>query len=236
MSILKKSWLIYIVCLHVLVAIILFKSNFIEIVENKLGFSQNHEISEYYNEITNYHKRLDASIPSNATIFIGDSITQGLATSAVSDLSVNYGIGSDTTLGVLQRLPMYKSINTAKAVVIAIAVNDLPIRNNDKIIYNYKKILDYIPQSTKVVVSAVLPIDEKIRSFSSSNKRISKLNASLKKLTVNYDNVVFIDSSSLLQDNDSNLKNEFHTGDGIHLSTAGYKIWINQLKEALKSK
>ena len=59
---------------------------------------------------------MDGLIPEGATIFIGDSITQGLATSAVSNQSVNYGIGSDTTLGVLKRLPYYNSMNSAKAV------------------------------------------------------------------------------------------------------------------------
>ena len=40
---------------------------------------------------------MDSLVPVGATVFIGDSITQGLATSAVVPLSVNYGIGGDTT-------------------------------------------------------------------------------------------------------------------------------------------
>jgi len=170
----------------------------------------------------------------NAITDIGDSITQSLATSAVSELSVNYGIGSDTTLGVLNRLPIYESINSTKAVVIAIGVNDLARRNNDSIIHNYEEILDYIPKNTKILVSAILPIDERVQSKKSSNERISKLNSSLKKLTEKYENVVFVDSSNWLKGDDDNLKTEFHSGDGVHLSTAGYKIWISQLRVSLK--
>lgn len=234
MNTLRKTWVTYVVFLHILLAMVLFKSNFIEKVERKLELYKSPELSEYYNEITAYHKRMDGSVPRGATIFIGDSITQSLATSAVSELSVNYGIGSDTTLGVLNRLPIYESINSTKAVVIAIGVNDLARRNNDSIIHNYEEILDYIPKNTKILVSAILPIDERVQSKKSSNERISKLNSSLKKLTEKYENVVFVDSSNWLKGDDDNLKTEFHSGDGVHLSTAGYKIWISQLRVSLK--
>ena len=164
MDTLRKTWVTYVVFLHILLAMVLFKSNFIEKVERKLELYKSPELSEYYNEITAYHERMDGSVPRGATIFIGDSITQSLATSAVSELSVNYGIGSDTTLGVLNRLPIYESIHSIKAVVIAIGVNDLARRNNDSIIHNYEEILDYIPKNTKILVSAILPIDERVQS------------------------------------------------------------------------
>ena len=237
MNTLRKIWVTYVLFLHILLAIVLLKSNFIEKVERKLELYKSPELSEYYNEITAYHKRIDGAVPRGAAIFIGDSITQSLATSAVSELSVNYGIGSDTTLGVLNRLPIYESINSInsiKAVVIAIGVNDLARRNNDSIIDNYEDILDYIPKNTKILVSAILPIDERVQSKKSSNERISKLTSSLKKLTENYENVVFVDSSNWLKGDDDNLKTEFHSGDGVHLSTAGYEIWISQLRAPLK--
>lgn len=234
MNDLRKPWVIYVVFLHILLAMVLFKSNFIEKVERKLELYQSPELSEYYNEITAYHERMDGSVPRGATIFIGDSITQSLATSAVSELSVNYGIGSDTTLGVLNRLPIYESIKSTKAVVIAIGVNDLARRDNDRIIHNYEEILDYMPKKAKVLVSAILPIDERVQSKKSYNERISKLNSSLKKLAENYENIVFVDSSNSLKGDDDNLKTEFHSGDGVHLNTAGYEIWISQLRASLQ--
>ena len=56
-----------------------------------------------------YHSRMDGSIPDNSILFIGDSITQSLCVSAVADNSVNLGIGGDTTLDVINRLPKYKN-------------------------------------------------------------------------------------------------------------------------------
>ncbi|MBL4763899.1 MAG: hypothetical protein JKX67_01245 [Colwellia sp.] len=230
----KKIWLIYVTILHLFIGVVLLKSNFIEKVSAKNGLYQQPEISNYYNLITSYHKRMDGSIPMGATIFIGDSITQGLAVSAVSPLSVNYGIGSDTTLGVLERLPMYKSIDSAKSIVIAIGVNDLKRRGNNEILYNYKKILEYIPHDKNIVISAILPVDENVQSVKVSNERIFNLNLELHELTRNYNNVVFVNSRSLLQNTDRNLKDNFHIGDGVHLSTDGYEVWINQIKSALK--
>ncbi len=234
MSRFKKLFSVYIIGLHVLFAVVLLKSDIIEKVQRKLGVYQKPELSTYYYDITSYHERLDGSLPEGVTLFIGDSITQGLATAAIADLSVNYGIGSDTTVGVLERLPKYKSINKAKAVVLAIGVNDLKRRDVDTTVDNYQKMLKLIPKDMPVVVSAVLPVDERVYT-QNSNATIKQLNLKLKTLAASMSNIVYIDSTELLQASDGNLKADFHTGDGIHLNTAGYKIWIAQLRQALKS-
>lgn len=235
MSDFRKVWGIYIICLHIFCVAILLESDCIERVGVRLGLYQQPEISSYYNTITTYHKRMDGSIPEGATLFIGDSITQSLATSAVSDLSVNYGIGADTTIGVLNRLPLYKSISTAKAVVIAIGVNDLKRRDNSDIVGNFKKVLDFIPRDKTIVVSAILPVDERVEAVNASNDRIIKLNLEIRELAKYYKNVAFVNSRDLLQESDGNLKKEFHIGDGVHLSMSGYQVWINQLRNALNT-
>jgi len=176
---------------------------------------------------------MDGHIPPGATIFIGDSITQSLVTSAITNLSVNYGIGSDTTLGVLKRIEMYQSINRAKGVVIAVGINDLPLRDNVDIISNYEKILHFLPKELPIVVSAILPVDESITSLDLMNSRISELNQSLSDLASKYRNVEFLNAGSFLQGSDLNLKSEFHVGDGIHLNSLGYNLWIEQLRITL---
>ncbi|KXO09164.1 N-Acetylneuraminate cytidylyltransferase [Moritella sp. JT01] len=229
----NKVWCGYVVGLHIIIAVILVKSDFIELVGRKIGVYQPTEISDYYNIITTYHKRMDGSVPEGATIFIGDSITQGLATAAISEYSVNYGIGFDTTVGVINRLPFYKSVTTAKSIVIAIGVNDLKRRENSRIVKNYQKILNFIPKDKKIILSAVLPVDERVSSVKVSNKRILQLNSALKKMSTNYVNVIFINSSNMLQEPNGNLKSTFHTGDGVHLNTDGYRVWISLLRKAL---
>ncbi|MDY0363066.1 MAG: GDSL-type esterase/lipase family protein [Desulforegulaceae bacterium] len=221
--------------LHVLLVLVLAKSDFIEKVGYKLGVSTTPELSSYYDRITTYHFRMDGNVPDGATLFIGDSITQGLATSAIANPSVNYGIGSDTTLGVLNRIRKYDSLNRADAVVLAIGLNDLSRRSDEKIVTNYKKILDSISEEIPVVVSAILPVDERVQRVNSENKRISKVNKLLRDLSLKYDNVTFSDAGVSLRDSDNNLKSDFHVGDGVHLSSAGYQVWIRELRRALNN-
>lgn len=236
MRVMRKMGGIYIFLLHILLVLMLVKSDFIDKVGYRLGVYNSPELSAYYDRITTYHSRMDGNVPKGATLFIGDSITQGLATSAITKLSVNYGIGSDTTLGVLNRIKVYKSINRAKAIVIAIGVNDLNKRGDEKIVSNFKNIFDLLPSDMPIILSAVLPVDEKVQSMRTKNIRISRLNELLLSLSDRYNNVVFMNAGSLLQGSDENLKSDLHVGDGVHLNTAGYKIWIEQIKTALNNR
>ncbi len=68
--------------------------------------------------------------PDKSVVFVGDSLTQSLYVDAVARPSVNYGIGGDTTVGVLGRLPEYRSILCASAVVMAIGVVYMKFRDN----------------------------------------------------------------------------------------------------------
>ncbi len=235
----KKSWAVYIILLHLFCLVVLLKSNFVAKVGRTIGLSQQPEISSYYKQTVSFHKKMDGSIPEGATIFIGDSITEALATSAVAEVSVNYGIGSDTTYGVLRRLPLYSSLARAKCIVIAVGVNDLTRRGDNDIIKNYQQILNSIASDKSVVVSAVLPVDERVKQIQLkvelNNKRITQLNNKLENLCGTYRNVIFVNPGQELQSSDSNLKTRYHVGDGIHLSTAGYRIWIDKLRNVLDS-
>lgn len=118
----------YLLTVHALLIIVLLKSDFIDLVQNKLETCnhsvQSSELTPHYHRMLEYHKRMDGNVLTGSVIFFGDSITQGLCVSAVASHSVNYGIGSDTTFGVLERLKYYRSINRADVVVISIGVND----------------------------------------------------------------------------------------------------------------
>jgi len=229
-----KTFYIYLILLHFALATVVIKSNFIPQLESKLGVTKPPEFNEYFKETLIYQQRMDASIPDNAVIFIGDSITQSLAVSAVAPISVNYGIGSDTTVGVLKRLPSYKnSIKRAKAVVITVGLSDLSKRSHDEIIQNFQKIINSIPRNITIIFNAVFPVDERIENNAGLNQKIRQLNTELKVLMKLRPNLFFINSGDKLRDTDNNLSNKYHTGDGIHLNPAAYKIWITDLKATL---
>lgn len=200
------------------------------------SFAQDAEsdITEHYRRMIVYHKYMDGNVPDGAVLFIGDSITQGLCVVAVHDKAVNYGIGSDTTLGVLERLPAYRSMERAAAVVIAIGVNDLSRRDNNAILENYKKIMAAVPPDIPLLFSAVLPLDDRNKPDAEKrNERICELNQGLKALCAGEGQCIFLDSTPSLVDDTGNLDPAYHTGDGVHLNMAGYILWIRDLRGKL---
>ena len=234
----KQIILAYVIAIHIILGVVLLKSDFIQRVEHKLGITTSKtEITEHFHRMLRYHSRMDGNVPNQSVIFIGDSITQGLAVTAVVNPSVNYGIGSDTTVGVMQRLPVYRSIEKATAVVIAIGINDMKYRSNEEILYNFKAIADQIPKNVSIIFSAVLPLDEDVRGEwqGRNQNRIRELNAKLKGWSETSDNLFFVNAGPQLIDEKGNLADEFHDGDGVHLNSRGNAIWIQQLREAINN-
>ena len=231
----------YVVLLHIFVVGVVWKTGFIERVSSRLRTPKavtKPEITEYYHRIVRYHGRSVDAVPDDCVIFIGDSITQGLAVSAVCPIAVNYGIGSDTTRGVLKRIPIYMpALKRAKCIVIAIGVNDTPYRTASEAIQNYVRILDTLPQNRPVVVSGILPVDK------SSNANLARriawvtdFNHELRELCDQRDNVTFVDSSADLDtDSDGQLDTTLHDGDGLHLNSAGNLAWAANLRSAIES-
>jgi len=82
------------------------------------------EQSYLYDALLPYHKRMDGSVPNKSVVFIGDSMVQALVTSAIANHTVNYGIGGDTIGGLTNRIPLYESMDSARAIVISVGVND----------------------------------------------------------------------------------------------------------------
>ena len=232
---LKTVIILYLIGLHLVVAAALFKTNFIDKAKMKLGFRvERPELTDFYYQMVGYHKRIDGNVPDGAVLCIGDSFIQSLAVTAVSPFAVNYGIGSDTTVGVLERLNVYQSIVRASKIIIAIGGNDLIRRDPDDIIVNYEKILDSMPQHTAIFVNAMHPVDETCHhSEGRTNVRIALLNSKLKELCKNYSNVSYFEIADKLRDKKSgNLLTKYHVGD---LSQTGYGIWIDEIGKLIGS-
>ena len=187
--------------------------------------------------VVTYHLRMDGNVPRAAVLFVGDSITQGLCVAAVTERGVNYGVGGDTTAAVLERLSGYESRKRVRAVVLAAGVNDIARGvQDDLILENYRAMLSQIPETVPVVLSAVLPVEESLVVYAPlRNARIAQVNQQARALCASRSNCVYVDSGGRLKDAKGMLAWEFHTGDGIHLSTAGYAVWIADLARVLES-
>jgi len=231
----KNVKLAYLVCLHVILGILLIKSNLGQqlLPEGALNFSQR-ELTDHYHRMLRFHKRMDGNILDGSAIFIGDSLTQGLNVSSIAMPAVNYGIGGDTTFGVLQRLTNYQSLSKASVIIVTIGINDFNLRSNTEMLENYKQIFQRLPANVPVIINALLPVNENghhwLKGF---NHRIIALNMQLQALTSHYNNFVFLNISSHLVDPSGHLKPEFHSGDGLHLNSKANAVWIHLLREKI---
>jgi lysophospholipase L1-like esterase len=229
----KQILYVYLIAIHLLLAAMLYKSNFIDLVKQRFGIWKV-EKTEYYFSMTHLHARMDANLPKNTVLFIGDSIVQGLAVSAIATPSVNYGIGTDTTTGVLQRMLTYSSLRKANAVVLHIGWNDFKYREDSEIIENIKKIISRVPIELPVVLSAILITNTAYRpSYKNLNKRAKNINKELEKWAATQARIFFVDSNPFLSNTKGEIKTDFHIGDGLHLNTQGNTLFIEVVKKGL---
>lgn len=229
--------LLYFVLLHVLVLVLFWKSNFLAAVASKLGYQSSNRLRSHYRDMVAFHRRSVGTVPDEAVILIGDSLTQGLCAASVADRAVNYGIGADTTSGVLHRLPVYQpALQRASSIVLAIGVNDTKRRGSSQrrdvaVLANYRSILALLPREVPVIVSSVLPVKNQAR-----NARIRHLNERLATLAAEFDNATFVDNTVALTDPATGcLRADCEVGDGIHLNSIGNSLWAEQLRSQLAS-
>jgi hypothetical protein len=67
-----------------------------------------------------------------------------------------------------------------------------------------------------------------------TNARIRDLNAALKALCSGEARCVFVDVAISLVDASGNLSAAFQDGDGVHLNSAGNRIWVDELRIAVR--
>lgn len=207
----------------------------------RLGWARSappEELTETYYGRVGRHALSLGQVSPRPLVLIGDSITQGLEAQRLDPNAVNYGINGDTTLGVRQRLSLYSPVlKQARAVVLAIGINDLRFRSNQELLTNYWAILATLPP-VPVLVSGILPVAEgamgRVYCLRGYNQRIQAVNQALKQGLAAQTGRRFVDhSASLGRDGDGQLDRQFHCGDGLHLNARGYDRWIQNLRQHL---
>jgi lysophospholipase L1-like esterase len=215
--------------LHLFSVALIVKTDFIPKVKAKLGVAATP--NPHVSNMVRYHQWMDKSVPDKATIFLGDSITQGLATAAVAPYSINYGIGSENTAQLLDALPSYISLTRASTIVLAIGINDLAQDMKNGLNDRYKKITEVLPQKTLLIWNAVMPArHEKI-----APQDIVNANKVIKSLCANRGTCIFVDTWSFLADKNGRMINSLFLDDGVHLSPDGYTAWISALRQAIQN-
>jgi lysophospholipase L1-like esterase len=205
-------------------------------------FAQNapKKIDSNYNN-TYYQGRMELfnslTPPKNATVFLGNSITErGAWGELLSGQPImNRGIGGDNTFGVLARLEGVAKAKPKK-IFLLIGINDLS-RGLPKevILNNYHRIVRYLTTytpKTKIYIQSVLPLYEPLtKEAYLKNKKdsILQLNVGIKQVAEKF-NLPYINLHEIFADGNGDLKKEL-TADGIHLRPAAYVMWVEFLKK-----
>ena len=176
--------------------------------------------------------RSDAHARPGALVFLGDSIVRDLDTSSMARHTLNLAIPGDTTAGLLARVGAYRSVRTARGVVLGVGVNDLYYRPIPEAVANYRAILDEVPAGTPVLVLAALPVDERAQP-AFRNADVRRLDGALEALCGERPGCRFVDPSPRLVDGTGNLAPADHVGDGVHLSALGHDAYWGVVNAAV---
>lgn len=167
--------------------------------------------------------------PGTATLFIGDSITEGydLQRSYGDNTIVNMGIGGDFTSGVLMRLESVKRLKPRK-IFLMIGINDIMKNVPRAVIHErYTEIISSIrrmsPQ-TILYIQSNLPTScgNELVSAEYVMNEVVALNTFLHGLCIQY-GAHYIDLYPLFSLNGS-IRTEC-TYDGLHVTEKGYTMW-----------
>jgi lysophospholipase L1-like esterase len=175
-------------------------------------------------------------------VFVGDSITDGWRNAGqpiwdqywAQYKPANFGIGGDTTQGVLWRmqngeLDGYK----AKLFVLMLGTNNINRNPNDEIVDGDRLIVEEFkkrqPQA-KVLILGIFP--RSVEAAHANRAAIKDINSKLAKLADNKQ-VFFMDFGDKFLAADGTLTPEIMP-DALHPNLKGYKIWAEAMAPRVK--
>ena len=234
----RAAVLIYVAALHLLVVAALLRPEAIWRRIHWLWPPTEDTVSDFRRNTMLMQSTIDLTARPNAVWFFGDSIIHGLDTARVTERALNLGIGEDTVTGVLSRIGEHPALTQAAGIVLAVGVNDLIWRPAKAVARDYETLLSRTPAGIPVIVSAVLPVDERLggQTWRGRNVRIKQFNAMLARLCASQSNCAYVDAGAVLSDTAGNLTRENHRGDGLHLSRAGYDILIEMMAPRVRER
>lgn len=173
----------------------------------------------------------------NEIIFLGNSITaHGDWKKLTGKENVsNRGISGDITFGVLERLDEVIA-RKPKKIFLLIGINDISRNIPDSLIIdNYMKIVGRVKSGsprTRLYLQTILPVNNtftKFKNHYNKDEHIEFVNENLRLIASQY-RLELIDLHKHFLDSDGRLDKSL-THDGLHLTAAGYKLWMKILKK-----
>ena len=197
-------------------------------------YLRQHSLADIYQVEVQQQVRRSQQI-DGATVFFGDSQTARFAASSVAAHTENFGITGDILDRALWRVPRYR-LTGAKTFVIEFGINDYWLHVTDGFGLKYKNLLNLLPAGVPVIAIAIFPITAEAANtlgMKDALQAIPALNAQIAAACRQRPNCRFVDLAKSLRGPNGYLRPQYAETDGIHLSTAGYRIWSAALKPIL---
>lgn len=237
-SLLRAAALGYVALLHVVIGVLVARTDFLRRAGVRLGLLPRAERTAELSISVVEQARQDQGAAGGALVLLGDSIATQLDAARIAGDAVNYGIGGDTTRTLLWRLPLLRSVESARTVVVIVGVNDLGLRPVPAIAADYRALLAAFPPAAVLVVVSPLPVDEAFVSAYGrpglGNAALRSINAALRPLCEARPGCRFLDAWPAFWDGAAgNMQRSLHRGDGLHLSPAGSRALEDLIRAAV---
>ena len=170
----------------------------------------------------------------NNTLFIGDSITEGISAYGLLDKS-NILAAKGLTISKAEKEMDTIIKRKPGKIYILLGSNDLLYgMDSEKFSSEYlgfiQKIRDKLPD-TKVYIQSIFPVSKDVENKKPllTNSRIDEFNLVLER-KAKEQGIGYIDIAVLLKDEGGTINKDF-TSDGIHVKFKFYSIWLDCIKK-----
>ncbi len=204
------------------------------VAEKRYGGSVSDKQAAFLDIQRGHLRRLDGASVEGRVVFLGSSSLQGLDTSSVTPFGLNLSIGGDTLEGLMQRSAAYRSLATARVVIVNIGLNDL-MRDCIQPDVRIEDLFRLFPAETPILVLGVQGVQEAVNSRhcgSGLASLIDEFNQHSRNACSNRNNCQFI-PNPVATTMDQNTMKALQERDGVHLSRRGYEALSNALRNSL---
>jgi lysophospholipase L1-like esterase len=183
---------------------------------------------------------LEGGIDGDAIVMLGNSLTENgkdwAGRLGTTKKVLNRGIIGDNTVGMTERLYQITPYHP-KAIFLMAGINDMVGNTSYETVANHvialiEAIRSQAPD-TRLFVQSILPIDEtegRWRTLAGRTDDIPFANMLIRAYCETH-NITYIDIFSRMTRGRSNQLRPELSGDGLHLTEQGYRVWAFELKK-----
>jgi len=221
---------VYLAMLHVVLATLIFKTDFPVWAGKTFGLLPPEEWNEsLYQGILTLAER-NRRVRPGSVVLIGDSLVAQLDPRLIGPDTVNLGLGGETIVTLRRHLPVLTALEAAREIVLLVGVNDFRFRNEPQIATDYAALLRELPHHVPVLAVSILPVDERAEKMRERpylrNQRFRVVNANIQQLCTDRRDCRFLDAWPAMTGGDATggTTAALLSADGLHLGPEGERV------------